>query len=104
MRIARNLLLCLLVFWALFYVFDQFSIELLPATEAEEQTETFYETTWQCDYCEGTRDGDADVKIGANAKTKSKTGETALDYAKENEKIYKTKAYWELKDAFHSQD
>ncbi|GEM_PF-2763025 len=66
MRIARNLLLCLLVFWALFYVFDQFSIELLPATEAEEQTETFYETTWQCDYCEGTRDGDADVKIAGD--------------------------------------
>ncbi|HJM39611.1 MAG TPA: ankyrin repeat domain-containing protein, partial [Planctomycetota bacterium] len=43
------------------------------------------------------------LKAGANAKTKSKTGETALDYAKENEKIYKTKAYWELNDAFHSQ-
>jgi len=65
-RIARNLLLCLLVFWAIFYVSDQFSIEFLPATEAEEPAETSYETTWQCDYCEGTRDGDADVKIAGD--------------------------------------
>ena len=39
------------------------------------------------------------LKAGADGKAKSVAGKTALDYAKGNEKIYRTKAYWELNDA-----
>ena len=39
------------------------------------------------------------LKAGANAKAKDKEGKTALDYAVDNEKIYKTKAYWKLNEA-----
>ena len=39
------------------------------------------------------------LKADANAKAKDKEEKTAFDYAKENEKIYKTKAYWNLNDA-----
>jgi len=38
-------------------------------------------------------------KAGANPKAKDKEGKTALDYAKNNKKIYKTKAYWKLNEA-----
>ena len=38
------------------------------------------------------------LKAGANAKAKDEEGKTALDYAKKNEKIYKTKAYWKLNE------
>jgi len=41
------------------------------------------------------------LKAGANVKAKDKKGKTAIDYAKENEKIYKTKAYWKLNDALY---
>ena len=41
------------------------------------------------------------LEAGANAKAKDKEGKTAIDYAKENEKIYKTKAYWKLNDALY---
>ena len=44
------------------------------------------------------------LKAGADVKVKSRLGETALDYAKENEEIYKTKAYWELNDANYKED
>jgi len=39
------------------------------------------------------------LKAGANAKAKNNEEKTAIDYAKENENIYKTKAYWKLNDA-----
>ena len=38
------------------------------------------------------------LKAGANARAKDKEGKTALDHAKDNEKIYKTKVYWKLHD------
>ena len=38
------------------------------------------------------------LKAGANPKAKDKEGKTAADYAKDNEKIYKTKVYWKLND------
>ena len=38
------------------------------------------------------------LKAGANAKAKDKEGKTAADHAKENEKLYKTQAYWKLND------
>ena len=38
------------------------------------------------------------LKAGANAKAKDGEGQTALDYAKDNEKIYKTKVYWKLNE------
>ena len=41
------------------------------------------------------------LEAGADAKAKDQDGKTALDHAKENEKIYKTKAYWELNDAYY---
>ncbi|MDP7560231.1 MAG: ankyrin repeat domain-containing protein, partial [Planctomycetota bacterium] len=44
------------------------------------------------------------LKAGANAKAKDGAGKTALDYVKQNEKIYKTKAYRELNDAFYKED
>ncbi|MDA1113047.1 MAG: ankyrin repeat domain-containing protein, partial [Planctomycetota bacterium] len=40
------------------------------------------------------------LKAGANAKATSPEGKSALDYAKLNENIVDTKAYWELNDAF----
>ena len=39
---------------------------------------------------------DALLKAGANTKAKDKEGKTALDYVKDNKKIYKTKVYWKL--------
>ena len=36
------------------------------------------------------------LKAGADAKAKDKEGKTALDHAKDNKKIYKTKVYWKL--------
>ena len=36
------------------------------------------------------------LNADANAKAKDKEGKTALDYAKDNKKIYKTKVYWKL--------
>ena len=39
------------------------------------------------------------LKAGANARAKDKQGKTALDYAKDNRKIYKTKVYWKLNEA-----
>ena len=39
------------------------------------------------------------LKAGANAKAKDKGEKTAVDCAKENEKIYKTKIYWKLHQA-----
>jgi len=41
------------------------------------------------------------IESGANVKAKNKEGKTAIDYAKENENIYKTKAYWKLNDALY---
>ena len=38
------------------------------------------------------------IKAGANANAKDKEGKTALDHAKDNKKIYKTKVYWKLND------
>ena len=38
------------------------------------------------------------LKAGANARAKDKEGKTAVDYAKDNKKIYKTKVYWKLND------
>ena len=38
------------------------------------------------------------LKAGANTRAKDKKGKTAADYAKDNEKIYKTKVYWNLND------
>jgi len=38
------------------------------------------------------------LKAGANAQVKDDKGRTAADHAKDNEKIYKTKAYWNLPD------
>ena len=38
------------------------------------------------------------LKAGANAKAKDKKGKTAVDHAKENEKLYKTKVYWKLNE------
>ncbi len=38
------------------------------------------------------------LKAGVNAKAKDKEGKTAADHAKDNEKIYKTKAYWKLNE------
>lgn len=43
------------------------------------------------------------INAGANHKARSESGETALDYAKANENIYRTKAYWELNDLFQRQ-
>ena len=43
------------------------------------------------------------LKAGANARAKNTNGKTALGYARENDKIYKTKAFWELNDAFYNQ-
>ena len=39
------------------------------------------------------------LKAGVDAKAKDEDGKTALDYAKDNKKIYKTKVYWKLNDA-----
>ena len=39
------------------------------------------------------------LKAGANARAKDKEGKTAVDYAKDNKKIYKTKVYWKLNEA-----
>ena len=39
------------------------------------------------------------LKAGANARAKDKEGKTAVDYAKDNKKIYKTKVYRKLKEA-----
>jgi hypothetical protein len=36
------------------------------------------------------------------AGVRTQAGKTALDYAKENEKIYKTEAYGELADATYN--
>ena len=36
------------------------------------------------------------LKHGADAKARSNEGKTALDYAKDNPKIYQTEAYWDL--------
>jgi ankyrin repeat protein len=38
------------------------------------------------------------LKTGANTKAKDKKGKTAVDHAKENEKLYKTKVYWKLNE------
>ena len=38
------------------------------------------------------------MKAGANANAKDEKGKTALDYAKDNEDIYKTKVYWKLNE------
>ena len=38
------------------------------------------------------------LKAGADAKAKDKEGKTVIDHAKDNEKIYKTKAYWKLNE------
>jgi hypothetical protein len=42
------------------------------------------------------------LEAGADAKVKDQAGKTALGYAKENEKIYKTEAYGELADATYN--
>ena len=39
------------------------------------------------------------LAAGANAKVENKMGKRALDYAKDNKKLYKTPAYEQLKDA-----
>ena len=39
------------------------------------------------------------LKAGADAKAKDNDGKTAFDYAKDNEKLAGTKAYWALSDA-----
>ena len=39
------------------------------------------------------------LKAGANAKAKDKGEKKEADFAKENEKIYKTKMYWKLHQA-----
>ena len=36
------------------------------------------------------------IDKGANALTKCKAGKKAIDYAKENEKLVGTQAYWNL--------
>ena len=41
------------------------------------------------------------IKNGANVKAQDNNGRTALDYAKDNPKIYKSKAYWELNDLMY---
>ena len=41
------------------------------------------------------------LEAGANVKAKDKGGTAVIDYAKENEKIYKTKVYWKLNDALY---
>ena len=41
------------------------------------------------------------LKHGADAKAKSSEGKTALDYAKDNPKIYQTEAYWELNQVMY---
>ena len=41
------------------------------------------------------------LKHGADAKAKSNEGKTALDYAKDNPKIYQTEAYWELNQVMY---
>ena len=41
------------------------------------------------------------LEAGTNVKVKNKGGKTVIDCAKENEKIYKTKAYWKLNDALY---
>ena len=39
------------------------------------------------------------LKLGADPKAKDSSGKTALDYAKENEKLKNTDAFWKLNDA-----
>jgi ankyrin repeat protein len=39
------------------------------------------------------------LKAGADAKMKDSDGKTAFDYAKKNENLKGTKAYWALNDA-----
>jgi hypothetical protein len=39
------------------------------------------------------------LKAGADVNAKHRSGRTALDYAKENESIKGTPAYWQLNDA-----
>lgn len=39
------------------------------------------------------------LKAGANAKAKDSAGNTAFDYAKANEKLKGTAAYWKLNEA-----
>jgi len=41
------------------------------------------------------------LEAGANVKAKDKKGKAEIDYARENEKIYKTKANWKLNDALY---
>ena len=41
------------------------------------------------------------IKHGADVKAKDKNGKTALDYAKDNPKIYRTDAYWHLNDLMY---
>lgn len=41
------------------------------------------------------------VKNGADIKAKDKDGKTALDYAKENPKIYKTDVYWQMNNLMY---
>jgi len=39
------------------------------------------------------------LKADANVTARNERGKTVIDYAKKNENIYKTKAYWKLNDA-----
>lgn len=39
------------------------------------------------------------LKSGADVRAEAKDGKTVLDYAKENENRYQTKAYWKLNES-----
>ena len=41
------------------------------------------------------------IRHGADVNARREDGQTVLDYAKENPKIYRTDTYWLLNDAFY---
>jgi hypothetical protein len=52
--------------------------------------DTFYDTTWQCDYCEGTRDGDADVKVAGDLSDCAPGSGCALRFVTDGGKEFTT--------------
>ena len=53
---------------------------------------------WAAKYNKSSEVIETLLRAGANAKAKDKKGKTAVDHAKENEKLYKTKVYWKLNE------
>ena len=120
MKTSLWILLFLLFSAAFIYVSNKFQIEFLVDTEAEEDStyaqhlasleaenralkiqvdelnkaalsgETFYDTTWQCDYCEGNRDGDADVKIAGDLSDCAPGSGCALWFVTDGGKAFTT--------------